>query len=118
MDQSCPDRNTVVLRGTLSSAPVAKTLPSGTKLCQLELTTREVAGGTHTVPVVQFDGPDSTDRLSAGAQIVVTGHVRRRFFRAGGSTQSRTEVVADRVVPGSQQKKVAAAFERALGNAL
>jgi single-strand DNA-binding protein len=29
--------------------------------------------------------------------VVVSGRVRRRFFRAGGVTQSRTEVVAARV---------------------
>ena len=29
----------------------------------------------------------------------MVGRVRRRFFRAGGVTQSRTEVVADEVVP-------------------
>jgi len=29
---------------------------------------------------------------------VVIGHVRRRFFRAGGVTASRTEIVADKVV--------------------
>jgi hypothetical protein len=32
---------------------------------------------------------------------VVVGRVRRRFFRAGPGTQSRTEVVAENVVPFS-----------------
>ena len=31
--------------------------------------------------------------------MLVVGRVRRRFYRAGGSTQSRTEVVASAVVP-------------------
>jgi single-strand DNA-binding protein len=35
---------------------------------------------------------------SPGSEVVVAGHVRRRFFRAGGVTQSRTEVVATRVI--------------------
>jgi single-strand DNA-binding protein len=43
----------------------------------------------------------------------VVGRVRRRFFRAGGTTQSRTEVVADTVVPATQAKRVEAALRRA-----
>jgi single-strand DNA-binding protein len=41
------------------------------------------------------------------------GRVRRRFFRAGGTTQSRTEVVADSVVPARQAKRARAAVEKA-----
>ncbi|MET0577799.1 MAG: hypothetical protein ABW122_04015, partial [Ilumatobacteraceae bacterium] len=36
----------------------------------------------------------------------VIGSVRRRFFRAGGSTQSRTEVVAERAVAARRGKEV------------
>jgi hypothetical protein len=39
--------------------------------------------------------------------------VRRRFFQAGGTTQSRTEVVADAVVPARQAKRARAAVEKA-----
>ena len=46
--------------------------------------------------------------------MVVTGRVRRRFFRAGGSTQSRTEVVADVVVPTRQRKKAKQAVDAAV----
>ena len=38
-------------------------------------------------------------------RVVVVGRVRRRFFRAGGATASRTEVVADRVVPARQRAR-------------
>ncbi len=34
----------------------------------------------------------------------MVGHVRRRFFRAGGATQSRTEVVAHKVVRASRTR--------------
>jgi hypothetical protein len=37
---------------------------------------------------------------------VVVGSVVRRFFRSGGGTASRTEVVAARVVRGSQAARV------------
>jgi single-strand DNA-binding protein len=38
--------------------------------------------------------------------VVVVGSVRRRFFRVGGATQSRTEVVADRVVAARRAREV------------
>jgi single-strand DNA-binding protein len=41
---------------------------------------------------------------------VVTGRVRRRFFRSGGATASRTEVVAERVIPARQVVRVAKAL--------
>ena len=34
------------------------------------------------------------------------GSVRRRFFRTSGATQSRTEVVADEVVPVTRRRQV------------
>jgi hypothetical protein len=40
--------------------------------------------------------------------------VRRRFFRAGGVTQSRTEVVAASVVKASSRRSAARAIEVAV----
>jgi hypothetical protein len=37
--------------------------------------------------------------------------VRRRFFRAGDTTQSRTEVVAEVVLPATQTKRVRTALQ-------
>jgi single-strand DNA-binding protein len=51
--------------------------------------------------------------LDVDEEVVVLGRVRRRFFRTGGGTQSRTEVVADQVVLCRHSKKAAAAIERA-----
>jgi len=59
------------------------------------------------VPVVWLDGPGSAE-LEAGTEVVVVGSVRRRFFRTGGATASRTEVVATQVVPARQRKRVSA----------
>ena len=83
--------NVVVLRGCLSSDPVARELASGSVLMSIELTTRvdEVA---NSVPLVWFDPPTKV-ALSSGDEVCLVGTVRRRFFRTGGSTQSRTEVV-------------------------
>ena len=97
--------NIVVLCGTLSRAPEARTLESGSVLLQLDVTT-PVASGYTTVPVVWFDPPASWV-FAVGDEVVVTGSVRRRFFRAGGSTQSRTEVVADVMMAASNRRGVA-----------
>jgi single-strand DNA-binding protein len=94
--------NLVVLRGHITSDPVARSLPSGTFVTQVELTTR-VADAATSVPVV-VEGRSVT--AAAGDEVVVAGHVRRRFFRAGGVTQSRTEVVAASIVPANRRRSV------------
>lgn len=101
--------NLVVLRGRLSSEPTVRTLPSGTSLVNLEVTT-DVDGAGVSVPVVVEADCVS---VAAGDEVVVAGLVRRRFFRAGGVTQSRTEVVASSVVKGTSQRSVAKALARA-----
>jgi single-strand DNA-binding protein len=98
--------NIVVLRGTLSSDPVQRELASGTSLVQYEVTTRCGDGPAASVPVAWFDPPDSSVALGAGTEVVVAGQVRRRFFRTGGATASRTEVVAQVVLPATQKRKV------------
>ena len=52
--------------------------------------------------------PPSADEeaLLEETEVVVVGRVRRRFFRSGGATQSRTEVVAERVARPRQAKRV------------
>ena len=99
--------NLVLLRGTLTSEPVVRELPSGSTVTQLELTT-QVAGRASSVPVALHD---RSVTLTAGDEVVITGHVNRRFFRAGGVTQSRTEVIATDVIKATRRRTV----ERAVG---
>mgnify|MGYP000633633901 CR=1 FL=1 len=102
--------NLVLLRGHLSSAPRARTLPSGSTLLQLEVTTpADGATSAASVPVVWFDPPAHSGvdvTAPVGTEVVVLGGVRRRFFRAGGATASRTEVVATAVVPTRRPRRV------------
>jgi single-strand DNA-binding protein len=91
--------NVAVLSGTLSRAPEVRVLPSGDRLVGYEVTVRSADGGVaETVPVAWLDAPISAARFVAGAEVVVVGRVRRRFFKAGGGTGSRTEVVAASVL--------------------
>ncbi len=57
------------------------------------------------MPVVWHEAPVSAESLDVDQEVVVVGRVRRRFFKAGGATQSRTEVVAEAVVPTRQAKR-------------
>lgn len=98
--------NVTILRGCLSRPPEPRALPSGDLLIAFEVTV-PAAGDrkAESVPVVWFDAPTAAGQLPPDTEVVVVGRVRRRFFRAGGTTQSRTEVVADQVVPARQVKR-------------
>jgi len=105
--------NIVVLSGVLSHPPVPRTLPSGDVLVGYDVTCARDEGPAESVPVVWPAAPATALRLGAGDEVVVVGRVRRRFFRAGGATASRTEVVAERVVPARQARRVEVALDGA-----
>ena len=105
--------NVVTLLGRLSRPAEERVLPSGDRLVQLDLTVTRPGEKAESVPVVCFDAPAAVVALDVDDEVLVVGRVRRRFFRTGGATQSRTEVVAEQIVPSRQVKKVAAAIERA-----
>ncbi|MCU1365261.1 MAG: hypothetical protein JWL72_1660 [Ilumatobacteraceae bacterium] len=83
--------NVVVVSGRLSSSPVVRELQSGSVLVTYEVTTK-VDDASISVPLVWFDPPKHV-AVDAGDEVAAVGYARRRFFRAGGATQSRTEVV-------------------------
>jgi single-strand DNA-binding protein len=84
--------NIVILRGRLSRIPEHRVLASGSVLLSADLTVRPAEGSTETVPIVWFDPPARALRFDESDDVVVVGRVRRRFFRSGGATLSRTEV--------------------------
>ncbi len=105
--------NVVILQGSLSSPPVERELRSGDRITSYEVTTRGDAAIAETVPVVWFDAPARAVTITEGTEVVVTGRVRRRFFRTNGSTGSRTEVVATEVMAVTQKRRVAKVLEAA-----
>lgn len=99
--------NVVVLRGVLSRDAEPKELPSGDQLVAYEVTVPATVGErADSVPVVWTGAPSSAANWGKGTEVAVLGLVRRRFFRSGGRLQSRTEVVARRVVPGGNRRRV------------
>jgi single-strand DNA-binding protein len=103
--------NVVILRGSLTRPPEERALPSGDRVVSYDVRTEQADGPGETVPVV---GAPPETAFEAGDAVVVTGRVRRRFYRTGGATQSRTEVVADVVVPASDGRRVRRAVDAAL----
>lgn len=106
--------NLTLLVGTLSRSPEPRTLPSGDTVLGLELSVRSEGSPTESVPLAWLGAPAAALRWAVGEELLVTGRTRRRFFRAGGATQSRTEVVVTTAVPTRR----AAAAQKALGAAL
>lgn len=106
--------NVVVVVGRLARPPAVRELPSGDRLVAYEVT---VPGGpgerAESVPVAWLGAPAGAADHDVDDRVVVVGRVRRRFFRAGGATQSRTEVVAESVVRASHSRRAAAALDRA-----
>lgn len=98
--------NTVVVAGTVSAEPVVRELTSGSTVLQFDLNT-PIDGDNVSVPIAWHD-PTAAQQstIARGVHVVVVGSVRRRFFRVGGQTQSRTEVIATTVVPARRAKSV------------
>ena len=104
--------NLAVVRGTVSSPPDVRVLPSDTVLAQLQLTTR-LESDTLSLPVAVWNPAQWVEALEPGAEVVVVGRVRRRFFRAAGAAASRVEVEADVVARAGDRRRVEAALRRA-----
>lgn len=105
--------NHAVLRGRLMSNPTTRELASGVSVVQFDLATSDPGGARVTVPVAWDDPPAARrDQLAADLEVVVVGWVRRRFFRANGGIQSRTEVVATDVVPVRRRRRAASVLGR------
>jgi|SRR5579862_3030012 len=112
--------NVVVLRGRVNRPPVERVLPSGDRLAAIDVTVPGgVAGATtgqgsrsESVPLAWFDAPAWAADLEPGTEILVSGRVRRRFFRAGAALQSRTEVVVEQAAPLRHVAKCVALLRR------
>ncbi len=105
--------NIVILLGRLSRPAEVRLLPSGDRLVAFDVSVRPPVGKSETVPVVWMDAPAAAGDLDVDDEVVVVGRVRRRFFRTGAGTQSRTEVMAEAVVPSRHAKRAERALARA-----
>ena len=98
--------NIVILSGIVARPPEQRSLPNGTEVLGIELVTGAGGTGSSSVPVVWPAPPErALADLGARTEVVALGRVHRRFFRVGGITQSRTEVVAEAVVPAADRRR-------------
>src|SRR5687768_1715491 len=103
--------NLVVVQGVVRDDPVARSLSSGQQVVSFELAVPVSESALESVPIVLFDAACT---VAIDDEVVVVGRVRKRFFRVGGATQSRTEVVATRIVPARRRAQVAKALGQAV----
>ena len=106
--------NIVVLVGEVTSPPVSRELPSGSVVSTFDIATVTDVGRV-SVPVA-LEG--ETEVAVVGAEVCVVGIIRRRFFRSGSSVASRTEVVAESVIPMRRRAQVRKAVQNATDNLL
>jgi len=92
--------NEVRLVGRVSAAPESKQLPSGDVVVQLRVVVgrppseRKTHVDTIDVSCWTASARRAALRQHEGDLVEVSGALRRRFFRAGASTQSRYDVEA------------------------
>jgi len=117
LDASSALSNLAIIRGAVPHDPLPRNLAAGGVVVQFDVATRVQSDGkTVTVSVpIAWNDPSAAQLgvVVAGADVVVIGSVRRRFFRVGGATQSRTEVVADVVIPARRHQRVESALRAA-----
>lgn len=92
--------NLALVIGTLAKEPQFRPVSGNTSVVSFDLQVAQEGQEHDVVPVTLMfsEDPDEEPALLSGHDYVVIGRVRRRFFRVGGTTRSRTEVVAHQVL--------------------
>jgi single-strand DNA-binding protein len=117
--------NIVVLHGRLSAAPTFRELADGTISWSFDVVTttgsgRAVGGDPLRQPSVSvpvtWHGSAKPQPWQAQTELVIAGVVRRRFFRTGGVTQSRTEVQALGIAEVTKRRGRSRAIEQVLAS--
>jgi hypothetical protein len=86
--------NTVTIEGVVVADAVRRESPSGEPWTTFHVTTTTPDGTQDTVPVAWYH---PLFKVDGGLTVRVEGKVSTRYFRVGGATQSRCEVVARKV---------------------
>jgi single-strand DNA-binding protein len=101
-DTDCDVDNHVFLRGRLADIPVDRTLPSGDVLTVFRLTVARPPGDRVRVDslecaTLRAKARRTLERADPGDEVVVTGSLRRRFWRTPTGPASRYAVDAETV---------------------
>jgi hypothetical protein len=105
--------NLVVVRGECSGPAELRELESGRRLAALSVRAPGPDGRSTSVPVTVWEPAAWVEDLSEGADVIVVGAVRRRFFRtAVGGSAARVDVEAVFIGRAGQRRQLDAALRR------
>ncbi len=90
-----------IIYGVVVSPPVHRINDMGTSF-ELDVRSRAMSGQTVSVSVVMTG---ELPEVAEGDVVLVVGSARRRFFRSGGVTVSRTEVQATSISVNPDKRK-------------
>ena len=106
--------NLAVVKGVIARVPHERVGADGIVHLSFDLRVRLVPDGpSELVPVAWPERTVASCGLREGSAVVVLGRIRQRFFRMGGATQSRTEIVAETVIGIRQQAAILKAMAQA-----
>jgi len=105
--------NLVVVRGECSGPPEIRELESGRRLAAVSVRAPGPDGRATSVPVTVWEPAGWVEDLVEGADVIVVGAVRRRFFRtAVGGAATRVDVEAVFIGRAGQRRQLDAALRR------
>lgn len=87
--------NVALIVGVIVQTPEERELADGSKVTEFNVRVSEEGKPSSTVPITL----EGILGIPVGTEVIVAGRVRRRFYRAGGSTVSRTVILAVSVIP-------------------
>jgi len=105
--------NLVVIRGECSAPPELRELESGRRLAAISVRAPGPDGRSTSVPVTIWEPAAWVEELVEGADVIVVGAVRRRFFRtAVGGAATRVDVEAAFIGRAGQRRQLDSALRR------
>jgi hypothetical protein len=105
--------NLVGVRGECSGPPELRELESGRRLAAVSVRAPGPDGRSTSVPVTVWEPAAWVEELVEGADVIVVGAVRRRFFRtAVGGAAARVDVEAVFIGRAGQRRQLDAALRR------
>lgn len=107
------DRTVTVIDGVVRGSPLARSTASG-EVLEIDVVSRMDGRAQACTVIIDTVEALLGEDLCDGVELLVVGSTRRRFFRSGGQTVTRTEVVARVVVAGSDRRLRNAAIDQAV----
>lgn len=109
--------NMCVLRGVVVGEPRIADLPSGERALTFDVKTHVEGTPQASVPVEWTGAATKMPKVLPDDPVAVVGSVARRFYRSGGTIQTRVYISPEKIVV-KQPRRQTAALARALESSL